>query len=40
MRRGMGQKGVDKETVLDPDGQRMGQFVAVAVVYLIPSKRL
>ena len=26
----MGQKGVDEETVLDPDGQRMGQFVAVA----------
>lgn len=23
-------KGVDEETVLDPDGQRMGQFVAVA----------
>ena len=30
VRRGMGQKGVDEETVLDPDGQRMGQFVAVA----------
>lgn len=30
MPRGMGQKGVDEETVLDPDGQRMGQFVAVA----------
>ena len=30
VRRGMGQKGVNEETVLDPDGQRMGQFVAVA----------
>ena len=30
VRRGMGQKGVDEETVLAPDGQRMGQFVAVA----------
>ena len=28
--RGMGLKGADEETVLDPDGQRMGQFVAVA----------
>lgn len=28
--RGMGLKGVDEETVLDTDGQRMGQFVAVA----------
>ena len=30
MLRGMGQRAVDEETVLDPDGQRMGQFVAVA----------
>ena len=28
--RGMGHNRVDEETVLDPDGQRMGQFVAVA----------
>ena len=27
---GMGLKWVDEETVLDPDGQRMGQFVVVA----------
>ena len=26
----MGLKGVDGETVVDPDGRRMGQFVAVA----------
>ena len=30
VRRGMGLKGVDEETVFYPDGQRMGQFVAVA----------
>ena len=30
VRRGMGLKGVDEGTVLDPDGQRMGQFAAVA----------